>query len=595
MGMPDMTDSGGSRMGWLTGLITVVLTAAGSPAAPPAAHTDLVPVIVQCAPAATASVAGSVQAAGGRVTARLAATDTVLASVPAGSLSRLSSAPGVREVTRDGQVQLHGKDWSPGGDPYSMFKVDTIAGAIAAFAKEDANHQKLTGKGIGVALLDSGISPVKGLAATGKIVNGPDLSFESSAPNLRHLDTFGHGTHMAGIIAGRDPEVAAGKENTNTYFVGMAPDATLINVKIAAADGAVDVSQVIAGIDWVVTHRADPGLNIRVLNLSFGTDSIQDERLDPLSHAVEAAWRKGIVVVVAAGNDGPAHAINMPAANPYVLAVGASDSNGTDGKADDLLADFSTGGNQARHPDLLAPGRSIASLRVPNSYIDSNYPTGLIPTDASQRYFRGSGTSQATAVVSGAAALLLQQRPGLTPDQVKKLLTSTTTKLDVKKAPLSLNPDAQGAGELDLQKALDAPTPAGAGQTWAVSTGTGTLEASRGTAFVADPVTGVELHGEQDVMGQRWNPGTWSPRATAGTAWSGGVWNSRTWTGAGFTGTVWDAASSLGTNWAGTTWTYNPQTSAYWIGTGWSGRSWTGGSWTGRSWTDGYWSSASWQ
>jgi serine protease AprX len=323
-----------------------------------------------------------------------------------------------------------------------------------------------------------------------------------------------------------------------------------------------------------------------VLNLSFGTDSIQDERLDPLSHAVEAAWRNGIVVVVAAGNDGAAYtAMNMPAVNPYVLAVGASDSNGTDGKADDLLAAFSTGGNATRHPDLLAPGRSIASLRVPNSYIDSNYPTGLIATDAYQRYFRGSGTSQATAVVSGAAALLLQQRPGLTPDQVKKLLTSTATRLDANKAPLNLNPGAQGAGELDLQKALDAPTPAGAGQAWAASTGTGSLESSRGSAFVADPTTGVELHGEQDITGQKWNGATWAPRALTGTAWSGITWNSRAWSGTGFTGT----------NWAGSVWTYNPQVTAYWIGGAWTGRSWTGRSWTGRSWTDGYWSSAAWQ
>jgi len=168
-----------------------------------------------------------------------------------------------------------------------------------------------------VALIDSGVTPVKGLGDSAGVVNGPDLSFESQADNLRYLDTFGHGTHMAGIITGRDPEVEDGKEKDPGHFVGVAPDAKLVNVKVASADGAADVSQVIAGIAWVVTPRNDPGLHIRVLNLPFGTDSVQDVQLDPLSHAVEAAWRNGIVVVVAVGNNGAsASRLSMPAVNP---------------------------------------------------------------------------------------------------------------------------------------------------------------------------------------------------------------------------------------------------------------------------------------
>jgi serine protease AprX len=574
-----------------------VLGTAAVPASADPAATGMVKVIVQTDDQQTATVAAEVAHVGGSVVLRLTATDTVIATVPTSSVAALRAAPGVAAVTADASVSLKGGTWTPGGDPFSMFKVDTITGAIAAFAKQDATGQKITGKGIGVALIDSGISPVKGLAGTGKIINGPDLSFESQAPNLRNLDTFGHGTHMAGIIAGRDPEVLAGKENDKVNFVGVAPDATLINVKVAAADGAVDVSQVLAGIDWVVQHRNDPGLNIRVLNLSFGTDSIQDERLDPLSHAVEAAWRKGIVVVAAAGNDGVATTqLSMPAANPYVLAVGAADSNGTDGKADDLVGAFSTGGNATRHPDLLALGRSVASLRDPGSYIDTTYPTGLIPTDTAQRYFRGSGTSQSTAVVSGAVALLLQQRPTLTPDQVKRLLTSTTTKLDVRKSPLSANTQAQGAGELDLVAALNAATPtaAVAGQTWIASSGTGSLESSRGTAFVADPANGVELHGEQDIMGQAWNGSSWAPQASAGTAWTGGTWNGRTWSGATWSGRTWSSAAWSGRTWSGADWAGRTWSDATWSGSTWSGRTWTGRTWTGRTWAGDYWSSTRW-
>jgi serine protease AprX len=131
----------------------------------------------------------------------------------------------------------------------------------------------------------------------------------------------------------------------------VAPDARLVSVKVGAASGAVDVSQVIAAIDWVVAHRHDDGLNIRVLNLSYGTDGVQDYLLDPLTYAVEVAWRKGIVVVVAAGNNGPeATRLDNPAYDPRVLAVGASDPVATAGTKDDLVADFSSRGNPTRGP-----------------------------------------------------------------------------------------------------------------------------------------------------------------------------------------------------------------------------------------------------
>ena len=147
--------------------------------------------------------------------------------------------------------------------------------------------------------------PVNGLTTTGKVLNGIDLSFESQSDELRHLDTYGHGTHMAGIIAGRDDDVSSTVRSGNSRdFIGMAAGARIVNLKVADAEGATDVSQVIAAIDWVVAHRRDDGMNIRVLNLSFGADGVQDYRLDPLAYAVEVAWRKGIVVVVAAGNRG---------------------------------------------------------------------------------------------------------------------------------------------------------------------------------------------------------------------------------------------------------------------------------------------------
>jgi serine protease AprX len=462
-------------------------------------------------------------------------------------------------------------------------------GTPAVWARRDAAGRPLTGQGVGVALIDSGIAPVKGLAQPGKVVNGPDLSFESQAPNLRNQDTFGHGTHLAGIIAGRDPEATTGNENDPRYFVGVAPDAHLVNLRVAAANGAVDVSQVIAAIEWAIAHRNDPGVNIRVLNLSFGTDSLQDPMFDPLSYAVEAAWRAGIVVVVSVGNDGPtATRVGNPALNPFVIAVGGSDTAGTITTTDDTIGAFSTRGNFLRHADLVAPGRSIMSLRDPGSFIDANYPGGMV-TD---RYFKGSGTSQAAAVVSGAAALLLQQRPNLTPDQVKKLLTSTAVPMK------GIDGIAQGSGQLNVQAAIAAPTPL-AVQLHARALGLGTLEGARGTAHVADPDNGIELTGERDIMNQPWRPLTWTVTAAAGRSWTGGTWNGAVWAGSTWSGTSWASKTWSSTpwtarSWSGISWTARSWSSAGWTADGWSARSWSARSWSARSWSGSYWASRTW-
>src|SRR5581483_10085441 len=262
----------------------------------------------------------------------------------------------------------------------SLYNTARTVGAVSYW------RNGFTGKGVDVALIDSGVAPVNGLTTPGKVVNGPDLSFDSQAPNLQYLDAYGHGTHMAGIIAGRDDAVVPGSNyaGDSTDFLGVAPDARIVNVKVADAGGAVDVSQVIAAIDWVVQHKNDNGLNIRVLNLSFGTDSTQPYTLDPLAYAAEVAWRNGIVV------------------------VGAVDTQGTVSPSDDTVATFSSAGNGTRNPDLVAPGVHIASLRDPGSTIDRQFgATATVGT----RFFRGSGTSQATAVMSGAAALAIQQHP----------------------------------------------------------------------------------------------------------------------------------------------------------------------------------------
>ncbi len=459
---------------------------------------------------------------------------------------------------------------STGGRALPISLVTHETGATAFWA------QGFDGTGIDVAVIDSGIAGVNGMLAPGKVVNGPDLSFDSQTPSLGHRDLYGHGTHMAGIIAGRDVGAAVDAIGDTGEFVGMAPGARIVNVKVADARGAVDVSQVIAAIDWVVQHRSDNGLNIRVLNLSFGTDSAQSAALDPLAFAVEQAWKHGIVVVVAAGNDGQGAPVRNPANDPFVIAVGAAS---TDGRTDteDEVADFSSC-STARPVDLVAPGRSILSLRVPGSYADENHHGARVD----DRFFKGSGTSQAAAVVSGAAALVLAQRPYLNPDQVKALLKGTATRA---KGPA----ECKGAGMLDLHRVVttSSPSASSARQNSEFGTGMGTLQGARASSTLGHP--DAPLAGEIDIFGNAWDPMTWTSSAAAGSAWADGTWNGATWSGATWSGATWSGATWSGATWSGASWS-----GASWSGASWSGATWSGATWSGATWSGATWSGASW-
>jgi len=525
------------------------------------------------------AAAADVSAAGGHVVRTLGIINGVEAQVPGDSTGWLASRPGVFSVSANAPLHMYGTTYDPTSDVGSAYNTTRMTGAQSYWA---AGY---TGKGVDVALIDSGVVGVNGLTAPGKVINGPDLSFESQVPGLQYQDTFGHGTHLAGIIAGRD-DAATSYVGDSADFVGMAPDSRVVSIKVADSRGNTDVSQVIAAIDWVVQHRNDNGMNIRVLNLSFGTDSSQPYTVDPLAYAAEVAWNSGIVVVVSAGNQGGTSSglLADPATDPYVLAVGAADTEGTVARDDDQVAVFSQR-SRSRKPDLVAPGVHIVSLRDPNSYIDQTYGgAGLV----TPRFFRGSGTSQAAAVASGAAALLLSQRPSLNPDQVKALLDNGAHYLD------NFPPAAQGNGELNLRPVLNAATPSlnSATQNWTKSTGTGSLEQSRGSIHVV--MNNVALTGEQDIMGSSFNSGVMALLEAAGQSWSGGIWNGQTWSGADWTGQSWSGQTWSSQTWSGQTWSGQTWSSQTWSGQTWSGQTWSGQSWSGQTWSGQTWSSAVW-
>jgi serine protease AprX len=553
-------------------LLVLALLVAMLPAYPRPFGSDRpVSVIVRELPGAGSVPEHAVEAFGGVVERYIPIIDGFVAEVPAAAVPDLRRLDGIYSVTLNSRVRLLGSidGIDPNKYPGSWLKVAKNTKLLEMW------QHGFTGQGVDVALIDSGVAPVDGLAM--QVINGPDLSFDSQAENLTNVDTYGHGTHMAGLIAGRDSSIAPGKEDEDVdkRFVGAAPGARIVSLKVAASDGATDVSQVIAAIDWVVQHRASDGLNIRVLNLSFGTDGTQSYLEDPLAYAVEVAWLRGIVVVVSAGNSGFGTAqLNNPAYDPYVIAVGADDTRGTDDPKDDVIPAWQTRGNATRHPDLVAPGKSLISLRDPGSFVDEANPGARV---GSTRFFRGSGSSQAAAIVSGAAATVLEQHPELTPDQVKALLMTTSVPLP------NADPVAQGAGLINLHRAREAKisTIGAAVQTWPRSSGLGSLQLARGSVLTEDE--GVVLEGEQTIFGDSWDSGSWASSSFEGTSWTDGAWNGRTWSGRTWSGESWSGRTWSGRTWSGRTWS----------GNGWSAGEW-GGSDAPSALSSGAWASTLW-
>jgi len=584
VGVPGSFDSRRAAAGGplFLAVVLALLIATGT-VAPPAPVSDSAPprhVIVQTLPGQERAVERSVADLGGRVRTELPIIHGFSATIPEVALRALTAHRAVVAVTPDRRVTLAGRS-GPSGDRYTM------ANVVQSVRADTMWQAGYTGRGVDIALIDSGVAPVQGLNSEGKVINGPDLSFESQAPNLRYLDTFGHGTHMAGIIAGRDAYPWS--------FLGVAPGARLVSIKVADSYGNSDVSQVIAAIDWVVQHAHDPGLNIRVLNLSFGTQSEQSYVLDPLALAAEVAWHRGIAVVAAAGNSGrSALGLANPAYDPYLIATGAADHHGTGTYSRWTVASFSQTGDGIRDPDIVAPGAHIQSLRVPGSYIDQKHPGGRV----ADRYFLGSGSSQAAAVVSGSLALMFQEHPSMSPDQAKAMLKDGANRLRYEDG----FKNKHGKLALRLDTVLSARVPNSV-QTFPRSTGLGSLEASRGSVNLEKD--GIPLQGEQDIFGHPFDSAAMAALEAAGNSWSGGVWNGNEWTGNSWAGDRWSAVlwsgnewtgnEWTGNEWSGNEWTGNEWTGNEWTGNEWTGNEWTGNEWTGNEWANGAWSSASWE
>jgi serine protease AprX len=538
----------------------------------PRTGTAPVDVLVSGLPGQSSTVARAVRDHGGTVTATLPMIDGVRASLPAGRLADVASSTAVTAVTKNRTMQFQGVAY----DGKTSRTGSNFADSTGATSLWTPDGQ---GQGVGVAVLDTGVSPMNDLS--GRIVHGPDLSGEGTI-----IDSYGHGTVMAGIIAGNGADSA---DRAGGAYTGMAPKATVVAVKVAGRNGVTDVSTVLQGMHWVSAYQEQ--FDIRVLNLAWGTPSTQSPELDPLNYAVERLWQQGITVVVAAGNDGPSQGtVLKPGDDPLVLTVGAYDDKQNLDPRDDSVSPWSSRGPTAQgyaKPDLIAPGRTLIATRSFGSAVETDHPKALV----SPSYIKGSGTSQAAAVTSGAAALLLQSRPGLTPDQVKQVLTSGASPIPDRTV------SEQGAGRLNVPAAL-AADPGPEVRQRPIATGLGSIEATRAGRNVetdcGEDGTVDLIQGEIDVRCEAWDGAAWTGAAWTGAAWTGAAWTGAAWTGAAWTGGAWTGAAWTGAAWTGGAWTGAAWTGAAWTGAAWTGSAWTGAAWTGAAWTGAAWTGAAW-
>ncbi|MGE5605968.1 MAG: S8 family peptidase [Bacteroidota bacterium] len=362
---------------------------------------QLCKVIVELSSGRTDQIDALVRANNGKIHHKIGIVPSLVVELPYDSIPELAKSRQVKRIWYDAQVKQ---------------LLNTVVPTVCGFGVKKSSF---TGKKITIAVLDTGVYPHHDLVyPVNRIIAWADFINFQKAP----YDDNGHGTHVAGIIAGNGAS-SFGK------YCGIAPEANLAIVKVLDKNGNGSLSAIIEGIDWCIKNKAE--YNIKIINLSFGAVAQDSYRTDLLCRATSIAWKNGIVVCTAAGNDGPrAGTINTPGINPKVITVGNLDHRRTVIFDDDRVHPTSSRGptrDKIKKPDLLAPGTNIISLRPGGGYRSL------------------TGTSMAASIVSGAIALILEKNPKLRPDQVKRMLLKNAREI-------GLDPYEQGAGVINLQK-----------------------------------------------------------------------------------------------------------------------------------------------
>jgi serine protease AprX len=502
--------------------------------------------------------AQAVKAAGGRVLALLPIAHGVAAQLPPGSTlgPQWSVAPqrkiSVAAVTPPAQAG--------------------VATSIRQMMGMSADGDE--GRGVTVAVVDTGIAKVPDLA--GQVSDRVDLTGTGAG------DGYGHGTFMAGLIAGTGAA-------SNGLYRGVAPKANLVDVKVADAKGNTDLITVLRGLQWVSDQD-----DVDVLNLSLSSESTLPYQIDPLTQALESLWQHGVTVVVPSGNDGPdTGSVTSPGNDPMLLTTGGLDVVGTTGRTDDVVGVWSGRGPTWQgdaKPDVVAAGGHTVSLRSPGSVVDAANPSARVDTS----YFRGSGTSMAAAVTSGVIADALAVQPKLGPDAVKNLVTSTTYSA----AGLTRTAGA-GAGGLDAKKILTAAA------SWKSSrnqvqydqdTNTVGRDANRWAAFSKAVVDGdkdgaTRAWAALSPDSRDWAARAWAQLDPAARAWAARAWAARAWAGAS---SDWAARAWAARAWAARAWASDDWAARAWAGSDWTARAWAADDFTARAWAADQWTARAW-
>jgi serine protease AprX len=451
-------------------------------------------------------------------------------SIVGGVSARLKGVH-VLKLTRDGDVDYVVKDQKLTAqfDPAADSVKAGSPGILEVDAPRAWSQLGLTGRGVGVAVVDSGVYPHPDLA--GRIVAAID--FTSTSPTVSNIplnDLGGHGTHVAGLIAG-DGTRSGG------LYTGVAPNANIIDIRVIDAHGGSNVSIILRGLQWILANRAT--YNIKVVNMSLGATPTGSYKSDLMATAAEILNFAGVAVVVSAGNSGPlAGTITTPGTDPYVITVGALDDNGTPLRTDNLMATFSSRGRtpfeNLSKPDLVAPGRKMVSLRAPGSELDALFPDRQVTVlgSLSADYYRLSGTSMAAPIVSGTIALMFERSPGLSTAQVKNRLKTSVTPLTFGTA------NDRGAGLVNAYGAASSAS----------------TEKERGAGRVSDAFA---KDMRRFVQGQQfvWRDLTFNGGVdSGGTTWEGVTWENVRWDAITWENVTWEGFTWEGVTWEGVSW-----------------------------------------
>ncbi len=486
-----------------------------------------------------------VSSAGGKVTRDLELINGFGAKLRAGAAVKLAESTLVRTVTVNAAVVKTSLDLTEAAKLGSAYNQSIRAPKVW--------NEGYTGKGVGVAVIDTGIAG-----------DMPDFRVSQSDPTSRVIatavsnpaaqssgDGFGHGTHIAGLIAGNGTYRDASDPLYGKY-AGVAPDANLIDVKAGDEDGYATVADVIDGLQFVVDYKDD--YNIRVANLSLRSTVAESYKTDPLDAAVEQAWSSGIVVVAAAGNEGAASdAVSYaPGNDPHVITVGSVDDMGTKDINDDKLTSWSSRGktqDDVVKPEVVAPGARLVSTMAPGADYRELCPTCVVDGD----YFRVGGTSMSAALVSGAAATLIQRHPDWTPDQIKGTLVKRTravketivtmvvgTLVDADGGALPANTTIETTiknAEVAVDKAHEVSSPLDS-------------NANLVSNELLDSATGLI-----DFSRASWSRASWSGAAdTLRASWSRASWSRASWSRASWSATEENCSDFERASWSRASW-----------------------------------------